>query len=348
VSRVGAGAATPLLLGAVCACASSQVSPADRTPPVFYHPSTVGSESTYDPLASTMQYTLDSVQVQQFTTQDYDEHLDTVVDHLLDPVNAIEREGGWVKFVNTQIFPIDPKHLRDSRAILPNVALHGFGGGLLYRKDAEWFEAHGVQDPYVVSGVLAMTSEVLAEAIEKPVTHDTDEIGDVDIWRPIGIWFYSDDERARWVQRTFDPVDWPNLLMWSVKDGEFANTGVNYVIRPRWLGDGPTRPFVSMGMTTLFGLSHAISDGDAISWGVGTTTLAANPVDLRGSAGIYYDRDKSLLASVIFNGGEAYAVRANVYPGVLFGSALGLFAGLTDDGDFAIGIHYRLPIGVAR
>jgi hypothetical protein len=348
VNRVGAGAAALLLLGAVCACTSPQGPPPLRTPPVFYRPSSVGSEATYDPLSSSMQYVLDSVQVQQFTTDDYSEHLDTVVDHLADPVAAIEREGGWVKFINTQIFPIDPRHLRDSRAILPNVGLHAFGGGLLYRKDAEWFEAHGVAEPYLVSGALAMTSEVLAEAIEKPVTHDTDEIGDAYIWRPIGIWLYSDDDRARWIQKNLDPVDWPNLLMWSVKDGDFANTGVNYIVRPRWFGPGSIRPFVSMGMTTLFGLSHEISEGDAISWGVGTTTLAANPVDLRASAGVYYDRANSLLASVILNGGEAYAVRANVYPGVLFGSALGLFAGLTDDGDFAVGIHYRLPIGLAR
>jgi len=68
----------------------------------------------------------------------------------------------------------------------------------------------------------------------------------------------------------------------------------------------------------------------------------------RVDGGLFYDRDGSLLASLLFNAGEAYAVRANVYPGVLCGGPLGLFAGLTDDGAGAIGLEFGLPVGVAK
>jgi hypothetical protein len=333
------------LFGSVAlACAASP----DRDETVFYAPSSIGSEAAYDPLASSLQYVLDSVQVEQFGTEDYGDHLEIVLEHLGDPIHAIDSEGGWVRFVNTEIVPIDPENISDSRSILPNVALHTFGGGLLYRKDAEWFAAHGVPEPYVVSACLAMTTEVLAEAIEKPATDDTDEIADVYLFRPLGIWLYSDDDRARWIREELDAVDWPNLLMWSVEEDDFVNTGSSYVVRPRWLGDAPVRPFAYLGMTTLFGLSHDAGDTDSVSWGIGTTTLAVDPVDLRGSAGLFYDRGRSLLASILFNAGEGYAVRANIYPGVLFDTPIGLFAGVSDDGDVAVGVHYQLPIGLSR
>lgn len=346
--RRRAGGLASFALALAPGCAAPEARPKGIPPPVFYRPSDIGSEAAYDPLSSSLQYVLDSVQVQQFGTDDYGDHLATVVDHLVHPLDAIEEEGGWRRFINTEVFPIDPNELDDSRAILPNVALHTFGGGLLYRKNAEWFQAHGVPEPYLVSATLAMTTEILAEAIEKPVTDDTDEVADVYLFRPLGIWLYADDDRARWIARELDPVDWPDLLMWSVKDGDFVDTGMNYVVRPRWFGDVSTRPFASLGMTNLFGLSHAVGDGDAVSWGLGTTTVAVEPVDLRASGGLFYDRDRSLLASVVFHGGEGYAVRGNVYPGVLLGSPLGLFAGLTDDGDVAVGFQYGLPIGLAR
>ena len=336
------GGPIALLLAAACA------GPGSRAPvdPVFYEPRDVGSEAGYDPLASSLQYVLDSVQIPAFGTHDYDEHLGIVVDDLASPFHAISEEGGARRFVNAEIFPIDPHRLHDAYAVLPNVGLHTFGGGLLYRKNAEWFEAHGVAAPYVVSASLAMVSEVLAEAIEKPVTTDTDEIADVYLFRPLGLWLFSDDDRARWIRRELDPVDWPSQLMWSVQDGEFANTGLSYVVRP---GDATgTRPFLLMGLTTLIGLSHPLGGGDAISWGVGGTTVSTEPVEARVSGGLYYDRDRSLLASLLLNAGEEYAVRANVYPGAWLPEGLGLFAALTDDGEVAAGLQYRLPVGVAR
>jgi hypothetical protein len=335
-------------LGLAGACST----PSPGGEPIFYAPRKVGSESTYDPLSISLQYVLDSAQVQQFGTEDYGEHLGIVLDHLGGPVHAIEAEGGWVRFVNTEIVPIDPHHLDDSKSILPNVALHAFGGGMVYRKNAEWFEAHGVPEPYLVSGTLAMVTEVLAEAIEKPVTDNTDDIADVYIWRPIGIWFFSDDRRARWVREELDAVDWPNQLLWSIEDRDFTNTGLSYVVRPRWFGDVATRPFAHLGMTNLFGLAHDLDSGDTVSWGLGTTSVTVDPVDLRGSAGVFYDRERSLLGSIVLHGGEAYAVRANLYPGALFDGAfvapLGLFAGITDDEAVVVGFQYGLPIGLAN
>jgi hypothetical protein len=145
-------------------------------------------------------------------------------------------------------------------------------------------------------------------------------------------------------------VDWPYLLMWDVGDERFRNTGMNYAVRPVWFGDDDTRAFAYLGITNLFGLSHRLAGGDRFSWGLGAATETVEPVELRWSAGVFWDREDSLLASLILNGSDGHAVRANVYPGALFSADLpvGLFIGVEDDGATSIGVQYVLPIGVSR
>ncbi|MBL8733721.1 MAG: hypothetical protein JNN13_15220 [Planctomycetes bacterium] len=340
-----------LALGGVGGCLlTACAAPSAGGGPVFYRPAAIGSQATFDPLRSGAQYVLDGAQIGDAGTGDFSAKLKAVWDHLREPVHTIEHDEGWRDFVNSELLPIDPDHFGDSRAILPNVFLHTVGGGMLYRKYAEWFEAHDVPLPWLSAGLVAMATEVLGEASEKPVTDDTDEIADVLIYRPLGLWLFQDPARACWVRDHLRPVDWPYQLVWDVDDGEFANVGMNYALRPTLFGGDDTLPFVHLGITNLFGLSHRVGCGDRLSWGAGTATVTVKPVELRWSAGVFYDRDDSLLASLIVNGADGYAVRANVYPGVLFGSTvpIGLFVGVDDDGRGTIGAQWVLPIGVAR
>lgn len=338
--------ATSLLLA--LAASACSLAPASR---LFYRPdATAGSQWAYDPLANNLQYILDGVQVDSFETNDYGADLGKVLDHLGSPFHQIRDEGGTRRFVNTEIFPVDRDHLDDSKAILPNVALHGLGGGMLFRKDAEWLAAHDVPAPYLVAGALAMGAEILAEAIEKPAADDTDEVADVWIWRPLGLLLYGTEAGALWTQEHLDPVDWPYQLVWDVGDGRFRNTGMNYVFRPPALGTDTTRLFAFTGMTNLFGLSHTLGNGDTFSWGAGAATETIEPVVLRAAGGLFWERDRSLLGSLIVHGAEGYAVRLNVHPGVLAGTGTwlgraGFFAGVTDGGDFVFGVQWGLPIG---
>lgn len=327
-----------------------------RTPdgngaPVFWRPDGVGSERVFSPLHSSLQYALDGTQIRGASTDGYDDKVQLVLDHLREPLRTIENgDGGWRDFVNSELVPIDPRRPGDSLAILPNVFLHTLGGGLLYRKTAEWFEGHGVPLPWLLSGVLAMAVEVLGEASEKPVTDDTDEIADVYVFRPLGIWLLHDAGRARLVRDGLGMVDWPYLAMWDVDDREFTNVGMNYALRPTWFGCDDVRPFAHIGITNVFGLSHRVSAaGDRVSWGAGVATVTVDPVELRWSAGLFWDRDGGLLASLIGNGADGYAVRVNLYPGALFAAdvPLGVFAGVRDDGELTAGVMFGLPVGAA-
>jgi len=341
-----------VLMGLVVssACLSAQ---SEDSAVFFYEPKEYGSEALFNPMTSFLSYTLDSVQVKRsFGTDNYRDNLRIVRDNLRNPRDRIDEEGGTRTFINAEIFPVDPDNISDSSPMLPNYGLHLFGGGMIYRKNAEWFQEHDVPWPYFTSGVLSMMTEVLAEAIEKPVTSSTDEIADFYLFRPLGIWLYSSDKRARWIKEELDPVEWPHLMMYDVAENELLNVGMSYVVRPNWLATQNTRLFAYLGISNLFGLSHRMPSGDELSWGLGVSTVSINPDKFRASAGVFYDRNNSLLASLIVRGTEGLALRANVYPGVLLSETrklpfpLGLFVGVTDGGEPALGLQFGLPIGL--
>jgi hypothetical protein len=164
------------------------------------------------------------------------------------------------------------------------------------------------------------------------------------------MWLLHDAARARWVRDELGMIDWPYLAMWDVDGREFTNVGMNYAMRPAWFGNDDVRPFAHIGITNVFGLSHRVgSGGDRLSWGGGVATVTVDPVELRWSAGLFWDRDGGLLASLIGNGADGYAARVNVYPGALFAAdvPLGVFAGVRDDGEFTAGVMFGLPVGLA-
>jgi hypothetical protein len=70
----------------------------------------------------------------------------------------------------------------------------------------------------------------------------------------------------------------------------------------------------------------------------------------RVSSGIFYDRNNSLLASLIFNGTDNYLIRANLYPGIIVVGKTRpwVFAALTDNAQelhIGVGLDW-LPSGL--
>ncbi|GAB6097139.1 hypothetical protein JCM14469_33930 [Desulfatiferula olefinivorans] len=320
----------------------------------FYTPQPYGSEALYTPLSLFFAYTFDTVQLSEnFDTHDMNERWDTVIDHLSDPFSAIDEEGGTRAFVNRQLFPMGGERTRDRYAMVPNYALHLFGGGLVFRKDAEYLKAHGYPAPKLWAAALAMTGELLQEAVEKKSTTADDEVADVLIFRPIGILLFSSDTVAGFIQRRLSPAVWPHLLTVDIDEKTCLNAGINYVIRPAWFGTDAPRLFVYMGMNNLIGLSHRIDGCTALSWGAGLSTTRVDlsrdiPAEFRLSGGLFYDRNNSLLWSAIVNGTENLRFRLNIYPltKAPFWKYMGLFAGLTDDRKPALGLTFMLPLGL--
>lgn len=323
----------------------------DRTP-LFYKPLTYGSESQFNPISSFINYGLDPLQIpESFDDNHFGSRAETVWRNLTDPVGAIDESGGFRNFINRQVFPVGPD-FGDSIEIIPNLGLHLLGGGMVYRKNAEWFGYHGYPYPRVFAATLAMGSEFIHEVVEKKTTAPDDEVGDFFLMRPLGIALFSWDPFARFASETLRMAEWPYQPMLSPRHGEFMNIGENWIVRPPLFGTEEHKPFLFFGLATLLGASHQVSTTDSFSWGVGPAIRNADPdnVEYRWSGGIFYDRNGSLLASLMLNGTENLAARLNVYPGALVQRRWfpGVFLGIGDDAEVSVGLTWRVfPIGIS-
>lgn len=319
----------------------------------FYHERDYGSDSQFTPIASFINYTFDTLQIpRSFSMRNFDDHLGTVTYDLLNPITAINKSGGFKDFMNHQIFPVDTSDLDASREILPNYTLHLLGGGMVYRKNVEWFESHGYSHPRAYSIAFCVTAEFIQEVIEKKSTPRDDEVADFWIFRPAGMLLFEWEPFARYADEKLNLMEWPYQPVYNTSGRGLSNVGENFAVRPRFFGMSDNRPFIFFGMNTLFGMSHRINETDSVSWGMGQAVYKASRHDvrMRQSWGVFYDRNDSLLMSAIFRGTENLAARVNVYPGVLSVGAWkpGAFVGIGDDGGYTLGLAVRVvPVGIA-
>jgi hypothetical protein len=336
----------------LCLCLSLTTAIADNY--AYYQPHDYGSDALYSPLGNFLSYSFDTLQLpDSFDTSDFRKHTNEVFDHLRHPRRAIENEGGFNAFVNRQIFPVDSANSNESYAALPNYALHLLGGGMVYRKDLEYFRAQKAEYPAVYATTLAMTAEILQEIFEKGTTTQDDEVADVYLFRPLGIWLFHQDAVADFVMRTLDPAIWPYLQAFDFSQDRLVNTGISYVYRPPATRFGDSRLFVFTGLNNLVGLSHSLSHTDSISWGIGLATQRIDfnldrQAELETSFGIFYDRDKSLLWSINLNDAGGTNFRFNLFPST--GSTLsklGYFLSHHENQRWALGLLYQLPLGIA-
>lgn len=325
--------------------------------PIFYNPTPYGSDSAFNPFTSVVNWTFDTLQVpESFDEYQARERWGMVRENLLHPGRAVATRGGWSDFINRQVIP----YRMSEPDWLPNWSLHLVGGGMLYRKKAEWFEAKGMPAPYLMAGLLTVVEELAAEAIEKASTKPDDEVADVLVFLPAAMLLFNNDTVARFaadklqlVEWQFQPVYDPNAVRpWGTR-GRLTNAGQSFVIRPDLFNSREVRPFAHFGMTNLVGLSHKMGATDAVSWGIGASMVhAQDPTRTRFTGGVFWDRNGSLLASLFINGTDRLRARLNVYPGIVGGKrwwSPGLYVGLGDKGDLNVGVTFRfLPVGLAR
>ncbi len=325
--------------------------------PFFYRDLDYGSESQFNPLSSMFTWTYDTLQVPaSFSDYDLSGRWIRVRENLGHPQRAIDSRGGMAAFINRQVLP----YKLSEPDWIPNYTLHLMGGGMVFRKKAEWFEAHGWPLPYLSSAVLTVVEELAQETVEKASTKADDEIADVYLFMPLAMLLFSNDTMARFASDTLHLGEWPYQPMYDPNaenargtKGQFTNVGQNFFLKPEVFGLKKHRPFAFLGMTNLFGVTHKVNATDSVSWGLGAAMVhSQDPTTVRFSGGLFWDRNDSLLASVIVHGTDNLAVRLNVYPGVVGPRAWwapGLYVGVGDRGDVSAGLTLRiLPVGFAR
>ncbi|MCW8923998.1 MAG: hypothetical protein OQK69_10285 [Gammaproteobacteria bacterium] len=318
----------------------------------YYSEKDYGSDSLYDPFGNFLSYSLDSLQVpESFGTENFNDNLDTLLDNLAHPKNTINNDEGFNRFINREFFPVDSEFSDESWAILPNYGLHLLGGGMVFRKDLEYFRAHDVDNAMLYSITLAMTAELIQEVIELKTTKPADAVADFYIYRPIGIWLFADDEFTEFVMKTLDPAIWPYLQAFDFSSDQFINTGINYMYRPPATEFLNSRLFIFTGMNNQVGLSHRINNSDWFSWGIGASTQRIDfeldkQAELATSLGLFYDRNKSLLWSLTFNDAGGTDYRFNLFPSNKgLPGKFGYYIG-SNNQKVSLGITYRIQMGV--
>ncbi|MBN2543651.1 hypothetical protein JXI42_12365 [bacterium] len=280
--------------------------------------------------------------------------------NLKNPVKAVQEEGVSHFFV-TQVIPISTD--RKDAYYWPNYTLHLLGGGMSYRMMIEWYQHHNFKYPKIWAGVTITVYHVLNEIVENSeyVGYNTDAIADMYIFNPIGIILFSNDKVSRFFSEKLNLSDWSYQIALNPYNMNIRNNGQNFMMR-YWFGKNKkTAFFYHFGTHGEIGLSFKRTDGNIFSLGAG---LEANSLinqsdrsdfrelttDLVLTAGLFYDRENSLLASLIYSKKQDYKLRMNVYPGIIkIGSfSPGVFWSLSQQNKLSLGFTITwIPLGLS-
>jgi hypothetical protein len=115
------------------------------------------------------------------------------------------------------------------------------------------------------------------------------------------------------------------------------------------------RLFAYMGLGTLLGVSYQVDSQYSVSGGLGTMASrlvntsrnnADNDVEFAKSAGIFVDRNNSLLASLQYTNVQDYFLKFNLYPNVFANPQLGMWAVVDKAGHFVAGVSFSHTLGI--
>ncbi|MCP4234864.1 MAG: hypothetical protein GY770_15000, partial [Aestuariibacter sp.] len=170
--------------------------------------------------------------------------------------------------------------------------------------------------------------------------------------RPLGILLFHNDAVANFVMDYFDPAIWPSLQVYDLSEERVNNAGIHYIYRPTFLEFNDARLFLYTGLNNMLGLSHRLNIEDSFSWSVGLSTQKIDYdldqlAELKTSAGVFYDRNKSLLASLVINDTGGNLLRFNWYPtNKSIPGKLGYFVSQHEDSNWSAGVVYKIQLGV--
>lgn len=236
---------------------------------------------------------------------------------------------GWGEFLATEVFPFDPLD-RNREQFVPNYFLHGIGAGMHFRATAEWYQLHGFPRPRLWSLATMAAYHLLTEVVENGESRGPtlDPIADFYVFNPAGILLFSSDRVCGFFSRRLGLAEWSQQPCYNARTGNLENMGQFYVMRYPLKTDRSWSALAHFGLHGMAGVSRTLPDGRSYSASFGLMVenlesaaqeglggaLAAR---LSWSAGLFYDRHRSLMASLMVSGLPHNKARLNVYPGML-------------------------------
>ncbi len=243
--------------------------------------------------------------------------------NLLNPGWSIGVNGFW-DFLTREVIPIS---VNSGKAqYWPNYMNHLIGGGMSYRMMEEYYRFHEIPHSKWAAGATILAYHFLNEVVENDVLDGptTDPVADFWLFNPAGVILFSNDRIARFFSETLHMADWSYQPVYIPNTQELHNNGQNYAVKYHLL------------------VAKNLLEVDEIS----------KTLDLAVSGGLFYDRDNSLLASLLYAKTKDYRYRLNLYPGLVKLGPLkpGFFMALNQDHRITYGVSFAcvplLPIGI--
>jgi hypothetical protein len=296
----------------------------------FYQGLPYGSQAGFSPAAAILHSGFYNFQIDNRGDDpfqlDYDGALGNVLENLANPIAAIG-EYGWGRFLTTEILP-NPS--RESAQWVPNYLGHILGEGMVFRTTYEWYRMHGYRNAKALAVLNLAVGAMLNEVVENGRYDgaNVDPIADVYIFNPIGIALFNSDKVAGFLATRLGMVYWQSQAAFDPASRTLHGTGYRTVFRVH-PGDGRLGIFASYGTLGLLGVSYRLDRQDRVAVALGVAARDLVEVDSLGSgsrtltattgpaAGIFLDRNGSLLASLTVAPEKQERVALNVYPGVL-------------------------------
>jgi len=336
-------------------------------PYFFYHALPYGTQANYNPLNVIINGGYGILQIPQSISSEYGRKIldypyvewgNNVWQTVGHPIRTIS-EFGWRRFITTELYPLTLN--MQGNQWVPNYFLHIIGGGLHFRATEEWFRFHGFSAPRMWSIGTMVVYHALSEIVENHGNEDltVDHLADLLIFDPVGMVLFANDGVCRFFSEKLNLAEWSMQPAMNLANGNLENMGQFYVAKYPVTSNRKWSLMVHFGLHGMAGVSRQLSEGHSLSLTGGFLVEDLVEIEpgggertLRGvltwRAGIFYDLNNSLLASLMVSNVTENRVRLNIYPGFLRLGAFNPGFFLSGDKEWVVGVYISfMPMGVA-
>lgn len=330
----------------------------------FYRSLPYGSEAAFNPISLLVNGGFDELQVYEFSHSvsqiPWKIGSRNVWKNIFAPFSQINKYG-WDRFLRYEVFPTT-LNSRNAQ-YFPNYTLHLIGGGMASRKISEWYDAHGYPVPRILGALTTMSYHYINEIIEAgggEFCSNVDPIADLLLFDPLGIILFNFDGVSEFFSENFSLNDWSMQPAMSFNPLTFRNLCQGFVMKYPITSSGKTSILYHFGIFGIVGLSFKTNNEESISFGAGVASKRVYTSDTRNGtitksivvcpmAGVYWDRNNSLLASLVVCDSFYELIRLNLFPGSfnVLSVTPGFFIGIGNGGKCTLGLNLSiLPMGI--
>jgi hypothetical protein len=328
----------------------------------FYTGKRYGSEAQFNPFSLVVTGGFD-----QLRTRGADKHIfrrsygiaATSVWQSLTHPDRVVRRYGWRNWVRDELLPLSGKGGGGGQWA-PNYQLHLLGGGMTTVRLEEWYLQHGASHPLLLAASTAYAWHALTELVENGDRRgdNVDAVTDLLLFDAASILLWRSERVQHLFGDVLEMTNWSGQPSLGLREATIENVHQTTMLRAPLPFTAEWRALTTFGGSFLVGVSrragaeHWVSvaggwdpaENPVVDAETGRKTVILNP-----NAGAFWDRNGSLLASVVVRARRQELVTLNVYPGVVRvrGRSPGLWAQWLDSGRLRFGVTSGLGVGAA-